>query len=353
MTNLTQTSQILKKIGPLLLIVSLIGLLLAAIFWRYQKPFTQPAEIQIPISSPQIKQDPGQKQPGAFDLSQVEKPQIPQNLPVYKLKKYGLTDQMAQSVAASFGISNEPFLIEPNTRDGKQYNWQQEDFDLALSTTTMRFGKKAANLDTPDILPEEELQKVSSEFIKKTPLLDRDLARNTQKTRYLKLENERFVNAGTFVDSQIVEFFYDKRLSDFPLIGNTPDIVQAKIKIQKNGEIISLDARFFEEYGVSGAAQLKSPSEAIDEIKTGEGRVVQTLILDQYGQAIELFRAAAVDVESTKINKIGLVYFLPSDTEDLIQPIFSLEGSFNYEDEELGKITIYLPAAKFLTSSKP
>src|SRR3989304_2346057 len=353
MTNLTQTSQLLKKIGPFLLIIGIIGLLLVGIFYRYQKPAVQPTGTQIPIPSPQIKQNPAQKQPGAFDHSQVEEPQIPQNLPVYSLKKYDLTEQMAKSAALIFVITNDPFLIEPNTHDGKQYNWQQEDLDLTLSETTIRFEKKAANLNTQDILLEEALQRISSEFVQKNPLLDKDLVANLQKTQYLRLENERFIGAGTFASSQIVQFFYDKKLSDYPLIGNSPDILPTIIKIQKNGEIISLSARFFKEYEMSGTAQLKSSSEAIGEIKTGKGKVVQTLILDQYGQAVELFRVAPVDVRSARINKISLVYFLPPDTGDLIQPIFNVEGKFDYNDGESGKITIYLPAVKFLTSSKP
>lgn len=353
MTSLTQTIQSLKKIGFILFFLVIIGLLLTAVFWRYKKPTTPPQITTTPISTPGIKQDPAQKQPETFDFSQAQKPQIPENLPVYKLKKYELIDQSAQAVASSFGISNKPFLIEPNTRDGKQYNWQQEGLDLALSKTMIRFEKKVANLNTQNNLPQEELQKKSSEFIQKIPLLDRDLVLNPQKTQYLILENERFTNAGTFDNSQIIQLFYDKRLSDYPLVGNSPDVLQTIIKIQKNGEILSLNSRFFEEYEVSGTAQLKSPSEALDEIRIGKGKIVQTLILDQYGQAIELFRATPVDVKSVQINKISLAYFLPSNTEDLIQPIFNVEGTFSHKGGEVGKITIYLPAVKFLTNPKP
>jgi len=345
MTDLTTTAQSLKKIGTVLAVLLIIILLVGAIIFRVKKQEIRPSATPIPINPPQIRQDPSQKSPSTIDFSQIQSLNIPKELPAYATDKYNLTDQSVKTLAHSFGITNPPTVIEEDTHDGKQYNWESGNSRLTASQTALRYESKTQTIETKGSFSQDELLDKALSFTQKIPVIDKEVTYNSQKTRYLNISNGRLASASSFENAQIVEFSFDKKLSSLPILGQSPDSNFVKIRMEKNGSISYLSARFFSKFTEQNLHKVKTQKEATEEVRRGQGKIIQTLILDENGQALELFRAQSVDIKTAIITNVSLAYFLPSDLGEPIQPIFVFEGNFK-KGNETGKVVIYLPALK-------
>ena len=93
---------------------------------------------------------------------------------------------------------------------------------------------------------------------------------------------------------------------------------------------------------------MKNSKEAIDAIKRGQGKVVQTLLLDENDQALELFRIGPQDIKDVTIENLSLAYFLPDDPGQLIQPVYVFQSISEKNNQKI-KVFVYLPAIKNLT----
>lgn len=359
MTNLTSTAQLVKKIFPFLGFLIIVILLIVAIFYRYKQPLTPPSQPKsTPISPPIITQNPLQTSSPTLDFSQTPTLQVPAELPIFTAQKISLTNNAAQSLGSSFGIASPPFLVEENTLNGKQYTFRQGNISLTLNETSIRYENYSPSSTSESNLPQSELANMVLPFIKRLPLTDKDLSINHNLTKFQTITTDGLEDsigsAATFQEASVVEYFFEKKLSsDYPLIGPTPEVTFARVKINKSGEIIYLRAMLFENFNEQSPYQLKTPDEAINEVLKGSGKIVQTLLLDENNQANELFRTGPVDIKSANIKKVYLAYLLPDDVSEPIQPIYVFEGKFQNELTQNGNVVIYLPAIKNLRNPQP
>lgn len=348
MSNLTSITQTTKKVGTIILVISTIALLLGLIYFRFKEKEQAP----IPLDTPSIRQNPGQKAPGTLDLSSIKANELefPKELPVFGLQSYQMTDEGAKAQAKNLGLDGDPTRIEEATLDGKQYSWDLQNQRLTLSQTTiLHHNNPPEKLDSFTL---DQLKNAASDFLQKAPLIGNNLVSNEIRTKYLISDRGGITSTGSFESAQLVEFSFDKKLSGLELVDNTPDSTFTTVRIRKDGAVVYLSSRFFETINQGKNYALMSATEAINQISKGQGKVVQTQILDQYGQALDLFRNQPVNVPSAKITNLSLAYFLPDKLEEPLQPIFVAEGAFQ-ENNETGKIVIYLPAIKTLANSKP
>ena len=340
MANLTATAQSIKKIAPVLIFGLIILILVGAIIYRLtNKP---KAPLPAPINPPEITQNPSQQQPNSYDFSQLKTAEIPKELPIYMTRLYNVTDAVAKSLAEGFGLGGEP-RIQENTLDGRQYSWSFQDHQLTINQKSLIFSAKAP--PKPDNLALEQIQDAASFFIQKIPLFDTDLELKQDKIKYLVDRQYWLVNAGTFEAAEKIEFSFDKKLSGLSLLDAVPESTYATVRVRKDGEVVYLSTRLSGGFTQDKIYPIKSAQEAIEEIKNGKGKVVQTQLLDEYGQAVEPFRSQPQTIQLAEINKLELAYFLPDDLTEPVQPIFVAEGTFKIGSEN-GRVVIYLPAIK-------
>lgn len=351
MSNLTSFAQLFKKIATGTIIIVVVIILLALIFFRFKSKENQHLEEVItssPLPSPQIIQNPNQKQPGIVDLSKIKLGNFAQVLPVFQVQPYdNFTSQEAKNIASVLNITVDPSFIEENTLDGTQYNWQQENLSLSLSSSYLRYSNSKSP-QTSQPLSEQQLKDLATTFIKNIPIADKNLIASSQKTVYLKKTDGLPVSSSSFLDSDIIELYFDKQLENLPLVENNPKSSIAVVRVDKSGQVTSLNLRLYKEIAKGDQYKLKSVETASEEIKNKKGKVVQTLILDENNQALELFRTQPVDINQATITKTYLAYLFPQDTQTLAQPIFVFEGEFT-RDGQRGRLYIYLPAVENVT----
>src|SRR3990167_1292144 len=344
MADLTHTSQTIKKIGPLLLIFSIIAVLIGIIVYR----LTRGPEIKppAPISPPIINQNPNQKQPRNFDFSDAQTEHIPETLPIYSIAPYSITETTATTLASNLGFQGNPSSVKENTLDGSEFNWNLDGSRLTISQTNIEYrnsNDQSQNQATATELSLDQLQEQINTFIRKIGLLGEDL--KFQKTEFPIISEGLRTTANSFEEAQIVEFSYTKSLPSLPLVDNSPATGFTTVRITKKGKIIYLSSRFFDKFSEASTYKLKTAEEAEKEVQNGGGKIIQALLLNESRQPVISYEHA-MNIEKAYIKRISLAYFLPSDIKDTVQPVFVFEGIFKTNKNENGRIVIYLPAIK-------
>lgn len=302
----------------------------------------KPPVSQNPLPSPQILQDSRQKQPQIIDFSKIGEVNFPKTLPVYQPEYFpNFSKQESQSVATTLGITVEPFLVEENTIEGTQFNWQQQNTNLTLSRYWLRYTDTTASPQQQ--LNEQELESGARSFINKIPVSDKNLTANSKKVVYLKKTESLPIAVKSFADADLVDFFFDNKLENIPLLDNNPRSSIASIRLEKNGHVQSLNLHLAKGFTKGNQYKLKPLENAIQEVKNKKGKVVQSVVLDDAGQALELFRTQPVDVSDTTVTSVQLAYLLPYNNQDLIQPIYVFVAEFTKNNQN-GRLYIYLPA---------
>lgn len=344
MANLTNTAQLVKKTTPILLILLTISFLAFAIYLRYSRSVGPSLK---PPAPPTIEQDSRQKQPQGFEFSTITTPDVPKSLPIFVTDRFQFAEQInefAKFAARNFNFLTDPQIVE-ETIEGRQLTWTDANRSLSINPNLLIYTNNIAV--TPEkILQENELEGVTLSEITKIPINTSGLSLNTAKTRYLALANDRFVSRSPFEDAQVVEFNFDQKLGGLFLMNNNPTSSYVTVRIRKDGVILLFQSLLTNHFQQQSGYLLKSPGEAINEIRTGQGTVVYTVLLDENGQALELFRVQPFDIQLATITSLSLAYLLPKNTTELIQPIYVFEGSFQHQSSDNGKVVIYLPAIK-------
>lgn len=344
MTSLTETAQSLKKFAPILLFGLIIIILIGLIIYRFT---SKPDKSQkVLITPPSINQDPDQKQPAAFDFSGLQIPGFPEKLPVYTVSPYNITEAAAGTLASNLGFSGAPSSVKENTPDGRKFGWDQENLSLTVGQTRLEYHnneyRSRSTLSTSG-LPQDELKNSATSFMEKIALLGGDL--ELKKTEYQVVSGNYRLPVGKFEDAQIIEFSFDKQLSGISLTDNYPGSGFSRARVTKDGGVIYLFSRYFDKFSESGLYDLKTSKEAIEGIRSDQGRVVQTQVFDEKGIPANIYERPE-NIENAKIEKVSLAYFLPNDIKDMVQPIFVFEGNFKTAKNESGRAVIYLPAIK-------
>ena len=348
MPNLTQSAKIAKNIAKITIPAAIIAILVIVIYLQYSTPHNAPIN-QLPAPKPPIiYQEPGQKQPQLIDVSQIQLPQIPNELPAYQVKTYPLADKDYADIASTLGVNTPPSLTEEQTIYGKQVNWKQDNSTLTINQYNLRYENQIPN-QTGTNLSEDQIKQKGDDFMKKLSAVGDNLI--IRKVNYLKNPNQSsksndsyFQSAASFDESQTLEIVYDKKLSNYPLYAGNSNNSYAILRITKDGTIIYFASKIFQSFTPSNSYKLKSTKDAINQIQNHQGKVVQTQIPDQNGQILELFRTQPQSINVTNIKSLTIAYLLPTDITQPIQPVFVAGGEFKNSNNDVGEVTIYLPA---------
>ena len=341
MINLSSFSITPKRVLQILAAVTIVSILLILIFLQYTQKTISPASVsQNP--PPQIPQDPKQQQPGAINI-QAQFPPLPDELPTYEAETLSLPETSYKNIALNFGISSAPSYIT-DTTDGKQYNWLPQNVVLAVSQTKLRYENNNSLNPSTTNLSETELQNKALQFLEKISYLDKNIQLNPNETAYLNIQSGRYISASALSGAQFVQFKYYKDLSSYPLYFGPPSVAYTEIRLKKDGTVTFLNSMIFKDFTQARSYQLKDREVAEKELRSGQGRVVQTIIPDENGKAFELIRTQPFDMNTLTIKNITLGYYMEREVAKPIQPIFIFEGEFTNALNQSGKAYVYLPA---------
>lgn len=304
-------------------------LLIGLIFLRF-KSLQKPSVLPSPISTPSFHQEPSQNQPNTYDI-QLPQVSLPKVLAIFKVQTATITEEEARSIARVLGIPNEPSSVQETT-DGKQFSRQKDNATLTVSQSQIRYKNfHAAKTGTQNLT---DLTSKASSLIRNIPELDKTVILNDAKTKYLTITGNHLVNSNSFGQAQFVEFTFDKNLGNFPIVTNYPDTNYLTLGFNKDGDLVYMYARLFENFIPQNSYPIKTQKQAVQELMQGRGKIIQTSFAGSTGP---------INVKDVKMTNLELAYLLPDKLADVIQPIFVFSGSFEYRNGA-GEIIIYLPA---------
>src|SRR5437879_4345843 len=101
MPNLTTIGNVSKNLGRIFIILLILVLILAGIYFRFIRKQTK----ENPLFEPQILQDKDQKQPQSFDFKNSKLVKNPHSLPIFLVQVQGLNDQ---NIGTQFGLTAKP-----------------------------------------------------------------------------------------------------------------------------------------------------------------------------------------------------------------------------------------------------
>ena len=343
MISLNQTAPAIKKLGIISAIVSIILVLIFLIFLRYSE---REQDLTPALPPPTITQDPSQNQPESFVFPNLESLAFPKSLPTFQADLINFNDTSLQAVAQAFGIASEPFLIEEQTLNGRQLNWQENGKILSINNASLRYSDSGPFTNQDQNLTLQELEDRAKEFIQEIPILDKSLTLQETGTAFIILKDEDFLSENSLEKAQVVEFKFEKRLDNYPLYNGGPLSSYLEIRLDKKGNVTNLKSRIFEGFTQENEFNLKELDSIIEEVRNGQGKIVHTAIPDPQGHSFELFRVRPFDIERLEVQNITLGYFLGLDYEESIQPVFILEGEFQHSTQEVGRSYIIVPAIR-------
>lgn len=347
--SLTILKQLIKRYWPL---VAIVFILLSGYLIIYLHARPQQKTIPKILPPPAIPKNPLQKPPGRYDLSNVKAVPLPTSLPAYSIETTNLDLSAAQNIASSFSFNGKPTRVINNTTDGTQFEWQDKTKLLSISQTTIRFEDTSIPTNeatTSASLTESDLQKKAIDIARSVLKQESGLVLNNSKTAYLVHKNKLLESASTFSDAQIVQFSFDKNLSSYPLYSANINPSYAIITVSKDGQLAQFYSRLIRATPKGNTYQIKTLPEAEAAVENGMGIIVNTYIPDKNGLALNLYSVGPQEITLARITNVSLAYFMPSNPQNDIQPIFVFSGDFSTNNQK-GKIVIYLPA---IQSSQP
>ncbi len=338
MTLSTAALVVKKSIFPVvLLLVFFISLVL--IYVRYgKKSVPLPPKLQPPT----ISQSLIQKQPQNFDDTALQLPKVPADLPVYHFKNQNVGEKYARDVANSFGLTTNPRV--ENTSIGPQFFFNQDNLDLAVNKIEIRFKNyKAKPQTTPKT--EGEVLDIARNFIDSLKFANLNLKLDNTRIFYLTIETQRYKST-TRDNAKYYELFFNSFINDLPILTGNNEPYLARMIISKQGNI--LEAHIHNPVSIldNQTYPLKKPTQALNELMAGGGKLISAETLDEQGQSIELFSFSPVDINKVSIKKIYLAYFLSEKENEMLQPVYVFVGSFTTPSNKQGEVTLYVPAVK-------
>ncbi len=166
--------------------------------------------------------------------------------------------------------------------------------------------------------------------------------------QYLKIDKTETFSASSSAEADIFVVNFWPQIKTTTVVTDKPSSPPTSIWVGKNGKIEKAFATTFsiEEAGSFSLRTLEIAAQDISQQKA-------TLVwLDNGGT---LGYAPPRTVLNVVLEKVSLAYFLPSSSQELLEPIFVFEGKAQIQGEGSVAAAVYLPALaeKYFTNPEP
>lgn len=268
-----------------------------------------------------------------IDTLSGELPNFPDRTNVYKMEKPG-PDILAVE-RASEKVAGLDFNPKPEQLSDILYRWTSPgppQKSLVLNVNMASFNLYSSYLTDPVVLSsinlpnEKEAIVVAQGFLQALGLFPDDIDLEKTKTELFDINNEVLGPATSLSRAKLISvYFSQKNIDDMAIAYPSGKVSVMNLVVsggEQNPQIVS--ARFFHQK-VSEESEtypIKTPQEAYEELKKGEG-----YIASQSGSDLNI-----------SIKKVYLAFYVEGRTQDFLQPVIVFEGSSDF--------IAYVPAVK-------
>lgn len=266
---------------------------------------------------------------------------IPNQLPVYKISSTALSDREAQSIATQLGFSAAPLRFNDG-RDGEVLAWSSQGATLRIVPSLRKVDYKTSSRaeEVPleqKFSSDEQLRQIAQEFLVKNNLMS-PTQLQFSKLLFFTLGHDTY-ELSTRNDSDYADVQFVESIGSYPILNmNAPGTID--VKLNRAGHIVSV---FLDRTGML-ALQGEYEVKTFEQL---EASLAQATIQALNERTINPLNDPEVKVISVAVEKATIAYLQESSpTQQLLQPIFSLEGTATLNDGRTVPVLLYLPALK-------
>jgi len=311
-------------------------------FARNQPPTGEPGPSPTAIPTLEIE---GTRLSGSLTTSFSSFPKL-EKAYIYRGTARTILTNSAGEIAQIFGFTGSP-LVSRDTILGDINSWSSNEKYLivGLETSKIIYGKNLLNQSAPQTgsLPSKQ---EAEESLKN---LYQKISLSPEISFFLPLPEKYLLARGTLFEpttqdkADFLQVGFSLQLNNFPFLSKDPNKPLVSLIVDKNKETVTYeDLIIFSRFTPTEEFSLKTESEVKNTL-LGEGKIVSLGITQEDFFNLKFKRG--------NLNKISLVYLQPTLPDQLIQPVFLLEGEITLLDEQTVPVAIYLPA--FSKQSQP
>lgn len=324
-----------KKIVKIFLVFILFAITLYLLLKR-DKAIQEPPPITS-VRQPNIRNQPFQDKEFSVTFNLTEEPNIPSNLSIYRLRNEKISQDTVLNIAKLLGIETEP-SISKDSLLGEIYIWstQTDYLRIAPSAKLVDYKKRETLSAQNPFSDEDQIIEVAKNFLNQSRLFD-NLEPEFTKVNYV-ITSIGKITITSKDSANLADVQFSQKVNGYPLINITPSVGTISVKIDKRDNISSAyidKIGSFEEMGTS-------PIKNLEKIKntTKDAKIV--------GYEEDSFDSSYLpqDFTTIEISKINIGYLKEfSQNQDILQPVFILEGRGQTKRNEDLAIKMYLSAS--------
>lgn len=273
--------------------------------------------------------------------SEVE---IPNQLPTLSVNKREISFDTARQIARNIGIDDNLQEFEDIT-EGVKYltNTGTHFLMITPSTATVQFGLSATEIPTVinKNLSDQEITTIATNFLTEKGFYKSEEI-IAQKPVFLRKRgaNEEGFEETAKNSAQLFQVNFSFRSSEYPIVTKSTGSNQIFLQILPDGQIYYIEAVLYGEINKS------VNSYALKNYQDIQSFIGEAQLVELSGDFISPIDLTVENIVSLKVQSVRVAYFLELGKENLILPIFILEGPAVVKNSGATSATLYMPAFK-------
>lgn len=269
---------------------------------------------------------------------------FPSSLPTLSLSKRNITRDLAIGISQGLGIAS-PIQEFKDVNEGIKYfvNDGQHFFMATPRNSTVKYSMSAIEIPTTinKNISDNELANIATDFLIKNGFYSKEQVKPLPVLYYKEGSHPEEGLIETSKSSAIVfqvSFVFNS--SKYEIVTETAGSEQIFVQILPDGRIYNAEVLLIDNIQESQTSfALKAYQDLVNNI--GEATLISLS-----GDLITPSELKLTDIVSLKIEKIKLAYYLEPNKENLLLPIFLLEGPAVIKGSSANSATLYIPAFK-------
>ncbi len=278
---------------------------------------------------PQIPNYLGSGLPINLDLTKKDFV-FPNKLPyLSQYTKTPFTQDEIQKISSALSFNFDPLTVK-DVKNGDIFIWNSDRQSLLVTPKIRKI--KTVPPTSPRVLIRDAIDKklkenqykiTADEFLnQKIPFALENL--KFSGFTYLKTESGlELFRKTTKEDSQFIQLNYYQSPLDYPLLNLNPQDSQIIIQFLKDGSVLNFEGTFPSSITES---QNKYPLKNYEEFVNS---IEKSILVSLNDGNINLLDIKKSDLRDININKVSLAYLIDQENNEIIQPVFLLEGISN------------------------
>lgn len=265
----------------------------------------------------------------------------PKEAAVYQIARLVLDQYEVENLAQKLQLSGPPQIVN-DQETGQIFLFKKEGTSLTISQTTISFKKTVEETKGGGVTikPQEAFFRAKA-FLANLALWNDRFFLDAAATRYYNAAGSELTEERDPLKAHLVELNFKTQIDSHDLVGLYPQSAPLTIRLSGSGEIVFFRLKRLPEVKAFRLYPLKSFTEASNEVEQGRGTVVRV-----FRPGDDPLTSPHYTVASFNLTNVELVYFLPQNEKDQLQPIFLFHGEAILVDGSRSEAAVYLQAVK-------